>query len=91
LYIVNLLITLDLPYVQSLKGRRKIINSIKDRLSRLNISILDISSEYPKEAAIAIAFLALSEEDIQKRVQNIEKILDRHFSDIEYSISYEVL
>ncbi len=91
MYIVNLLITLDLPYVQSLKGRRKIINSIKDRLSRLNISILDISSEYPKEAAIAIAFLALSEEDIQKRVQNIEKILDRHFSDIEYSISYEVL
>ncbi len=91
MHIVNLLITLDLPYVESLKGRRKILNSIKERLSKLNISILDISSEYPKEAEIAIVFLALSEEDIQKRLQNIEKILDRYFSDIEYSISYEIL
>ncbi|WP_187648332.1 DUF503 family protein [Nitrosophilus labii] len=91
MHIVNLLITLDLPYVESLKGRRKILNSIKERLSKLNISTLDISSEYPKEAEIAIVFLALSEEDIQKRLQNIEKILDRYFSDIEYSISYEIL
>ena len=91
MHLVNLLITIDLPYVQSLKGRRKIINSIKDRLSKMNLSVLDISSEYPKEAEIAIAFLTLSENDIQKKIQSIEKILDRYFSDINYEISYEIL
>ncbi|WP_281951080.1 DUF503 family protein [Nitrosophilus kaiyonis] len=91
MHIVNLLITLDLPYVKSKKGRRKIINSIKERLSKHNLSILDISSEYPKEAEIAIAFLSLSEIDAKKKIQTIEKILDRYFSDVEYSISYEIL
>ncbi|WP_200763890.1 DUF503 family protein [Nitrosophilus alvini] len=89
--IVNLLITLDFPYIQSLKGRRKILNSIKERLSKLNVSILDISSEYPKEGELAVVFLSLGEEYTHKKIQNIEKILNRYFSDIEYSISYEIL
>ena len=89
--IANILLTIDLPYIQSLKGRRKIINSIKDRLSKLNLSILDISSQYPKEAQIAIVFLAFTKTDIQKKIQSIQKILDRYFADIEYEISYEIL
>ena len=86
-----MLITIDLPYVQTLKGRRKILNSIKDRLSKHNLSIVDISGEYSKEAQLAILFWALKESDIQKKIQNIEKILDRYFSDNEYDINYEVL
>jgi len=91
MHIVNILISFDLPYVQTLKGRRKILNSIKDRLSKLNISLLDISSEYPKEAELAIVFLAFTDKDIQKKLQNIKKVLDRYFSDIDYTISYELI
>ena len=91
MYIVNLLITIELPFVEGKKGRRKITSSIKERLSKLNLSILDISDEYPKEAQIAISFLSLTHKDIQKKIQNIEKILNKYFSYITYSISYEIL
>ncbi len=89
--IVYFLLTLDLPYVQSLKGRRKIVSSIKERLKNRNISILDASGEYPKEAQIAGVFLATSKTDIQKKLQSIEKILERYFSDIHYTLSYDII
>ncbi len=86
-----MLITIDLPYIHSLKGRRKILNSIKDRLSKYNISIADFSGEYSKEAQIGLLFWAKDNSVFQKKIQNIEKVLDRFFSEIEYDISYEVL
>jgi len=55
--IVSLIVDFELPFVFSLKERRKIVNSIKDKLKKFNVSILDISNEYPKEASIAYCFL----------------------------------
>ena len=89
--LVNMQIIIDLPYASSLKGRRKIVHSIKEKLTKYNISILDLSSEYIKEAELAIAFLALSQKDIAKKIKTIEKILDNFISEIEYTINYEVL
>jgi uncharacterized protein YlxP (DUF503 family) len=89
--IVNALLELSLPYVQSLKGRRKIVASIKERLKNKNISLLDASGEYPKEAQIALCFLSPNEAEAQKKLQSIEKILERYFSDIEYRLSYEII
>ena len=91
MYLVNMQINIELLYVESKKGRRKIIHSIKDKLSRYNLSILDISSEYSKEATLAIAFLALSQSAIAKKIYSIEQILDKYLSEIEYEIDYEVL
>ncbi len=51
--IVNIIADFELPFAFSLKDRRKIINSIKSRLKKFNVSMLDISGEYPKEASIA--------------------------------------
>ena len=89
--IVHALLELSLPYVQSLKGRRKIVASIKDRLKNKNISLLDVSTEYPKEAQIALCFLSPNEAEAQKKLQTIEKVMERYFSDIEYHLSYELL
>ena len=49
--IVNLIADFELPFVFSLKERRKILNSIKEKLKKFNVSVLDISGEYPKEAS----------------------------------------
>ncbi len=89
--IVNALIELNLPYVDSLKGRRKIVTSIKDRLKNRNISIMDISGEYPKEALLALCFLSSNEPQAQKKLQSIEAIMQRHYPEISYSLSYELL
>ena len=84
-------IDITLPYVSSLKGRRKIIHSIKERLRKLNCSILDISREYAKEAALAIALLAHDKKEFFKKLQIIEDILEDFIGEIEYSIDYEII
>ena len=81
----------DLPFVSSKKGRRAIINSIKDRLSRLNCSILDISGEYPKEAEIAISFLTQDELSAISKIEKIETILETKFPEIETTLTYDFI
>ncbi|HIQ51341.1 MAG TPA: DUF503 domain-containing protein [Nautiliaceae bacterium] len=89
--IVNLTIDFALPFVFSLKERRKVINSIKDKLKKFNISILDISGEYPKEASMAIAFLAHNEKQAGKIKKSIEDFLFRNFPEIEFIFDYEII
>jgi len=80
---------LELPFVASKKGRRAIVNAIKDRIGTLNCSILDISGEYPKEAEIAIAFLSSNEQHAKQKIEKIETILETKFPEIEIELTYE--
>jgi uncharacterized protein YlxP (DUF503 family) len=89
--IVNMAVDFELPFVFSLKERRKIINSIKDKLKKFNISILDISGEYPKEASLAIAFLAHNEKQAAEIKRKIEDFLFRNFPEIEFIIDEEYI
>ena len=89
--IVNLIIDFELLFVFSLKERRKIVNSIKDKLKKFNISILDISGEYPKEASIAIAFLAHNEKQAGEIKKKIEGFLFKNFPEIEFMFDYEII
>jgi uncharacterized protein YlxP (DUF503 family) len=89
--IAHLFITLDLPYIHSLKGRRKIVSSLKERLKKKNLSILDVSSEYVKEANLEICFLSSSKAIAHKKIIAIEEIIERYYSDIEYNITYEFI
>ena len=88
--IVNAYIDIALPHVVSLKGRRAVLNGIKERLKRENLSQLDISGEYPKEATIAVIALVPDETKAEQLIQRIESMLERHFPEAEFAISYEV-
>ncbi len=83
-------IRVDLPTAESKKGRRAILNSLKERLSKMNCSVLDISGEYPKEALIAIAFLSTDEQRAKQKIEKIEKMFELRFPEIEMEISYEL-
>ncbi len=89
--VLNAFIEMNLPYAVSLKGRRKVLNSIKDKLKKYNLSILDISGEYPKNATLAIIFLTHDEKSALKKLQNIESLLESSFADVEFEVSYEVV
>ncbi len=89
--IVNLLIEFSLPFVNGLKGRRAVLNSIKEKLKKFNLSVLDISGEYPKEAALAVVFAAFDEKYAHKIIQKIEETLFRNFPEYSFEISYEML
>jgi len=88
--ILNGYIDMQLPFVSGLKGRRAILNSVKEKLKKFNLSLLDISGEYPKEATIAIIFLAPDEKHALQQIEKIERTLESAFVDVTFDISYEI-
>ena len=89
--IVNLIADFELPFVFSLKERRKIVNSIKDKLKKFNVSVLDISGEYPKEASIAIVFAAHNEKLAGEIQRKTEEFLYKNFPEIEFYFDSEII
>ncbi len=87
----NVYIRIDLPQVHSLKGRRSVLNRIKDALKKMNVSVLDISSEYPKEAELAIVYAAANEKLCAQVLQMIESLLEQRFAELECEIDFEML
>ncbi len=88
--ILNGYIDIQLPYAESLKGRRAILNAIKEKLKKFNLSQLDLSGEYPKEATIAIIFLAPDSVKAEQQIAKIESVLESAFPETEFEISYEM-
>lgn len=89
----NTLLTINfqIQNPNGLKGRRKIVNSLKDKLkNRFNISILDISSEYPKEATLALSFLNFSEREAKENVDKIDEFLNSNFPEFEFYLDVEI-
>jgi len=89
--IVNMIADFELPFVFSLKERRKIVNSVKDRLKKFNVSVLDISGEYPKEASIAVVFAVHNEKLAGEIQRKIEEFLYKTFPEIEFYFDVEVI
>jgi len=80
---------LELPDAHSLKGRRSITNSVKERLKAFNVSVMDLSGEYPKEADIAFVFLSPDARSAAQYREKIEQTLERNFSEFSYDLEYE--
>ncbi|BBG66062.1 hypothetical protein NNO_1359 [Hydrogenimonas sp.] len=65
------------------------LNSIKERLSDMNCSVLDISGEYPKEATIAISFLSPDDRQAKRKIEKIETMLESRFPELQTELDYE--
>ena len=87
----NVLIQIDLPYVESLKGRRSVLNGIKDILKKLNVSVLDVSSEYAKEAELAVVYAAANEKFCYQVFQTIEGLLEKRYPELQCDAELEML
>ena len=84
-------IHLELPEVHSLKGRRSVLGSMKEKLGNFNVSVLDISGEYTRKADLAFAFLSHDSRLAAQYREKIEHMLERNFSQYWYEIEYEEL
>ena len=87
--ICSCILHLELPYVQSLKGRRSVTNSMKEKLKAFNLSVMDISGEYAKEADIAFVFLSPNSLKSAQYREKIEQMLERNFSEYHFEMDYE--
>jgi len=80
---------IELPEAHSLKGRRQVLNSLKDRLKAFNLTVLDLSGSYPKEAEIALAWLAHDARQSARIRQSIEDLLQRRFPEYLWELEVE--
>ena len=84
-------IELNIPFVNSKKERRAIVNHIVDKMKRSNISVIDNSGEYSHEALIAFTFVRSDNINTNKTIEKIENILFEKISDECFEISYETI
>jgi len=87
----NVIIHLDLPEAESLKGRRAVTNSLKEKLKSFNVSVLDVSGEYAKEADIAFVFLSPNAMTSAQYRNKIEQMIERNFGEYLFELEYEEL
>ena len=80
---------MELPEVHSLKGRRAVLNSLKEKLKKFNVSLLDISGEYAKEADISFVFLSHNAKGAAQYREQIESMLEKNYSEYIYELEYE--
>ena len=89
--ISNCALHLDLYDVVSLKGRRSVLNKLKEKLKTFNVSIMDISPEYPKEADIAFVFLSPDRLEAARYREKIENALMSLFPEYTIELDHEEL
>ncbi len=89
--ICNCTLHLDLYDVSSLKGRRSVLNKFKEKLKTFNVSVMDMSGEYAREADIAFVFLSPSLLESARYREKIENALMRLFPEYAIEIEYEEL
>ena len=86
-----LTVEFELPGVDGLKGRRKTLNSLKESLKRMNLSVIDTSGEYPGEASLEVALVAHTDGMAVERSREIERFLASRFPEYEFNVSMEIL
>ncbi|MEA3374238.1 MAG: DUF503 family protein [Campylobacterota bacterium] len=89
--ICSCILHLDLYDVHSLKGRRSVLNRLKEKLKTFNVSIMDISGEYPKEAEMAFLFLSPDRLEAARYREKIENSLLRLFPEYTIELDFEEL
>jgi hypothetical protein len=89
--ICNCSVHLDLYDVVSLKGRRSVLNRFKEKLKTFNVSVMDISGEYAREADIAFVFLSPDRLEAARYREKIENALVSLFPEYTIEIEYEEL
>lgn len=88
--ISNCIIHIELPQIHSLKGRRAVTNSMKEKLKAFNVSVIDLSGEYAKEADIGFVFVSPNSLKSAQYREKIDSMLERNFSEYLYEIECEM-
>ncbi|NLB88955.1 MAG: DUF503 domain-containing protein [Syntrophomonadaceae bacterium] len=87
-------IEIFMPYSNSLKAKRKIVNSLVDRLrKRVNLSISEVDyHDLWQRSLIGFAIVNSNQKELEKYVTYINDTLFNYFSDIEITaFDYDII
>jgi len=84
---------LQIPTSRSLKEKRKVIRSLKDRLAaRFNISVAEIGDQdIHQRSQIGVSFVAIDGKSALSTMQKLKKFIHSHPGAIVLGIEDEVL
>ncbi len=88
-------VSLHIPMAQSLKDKRRVVRSLKDRLfARFNVSVAEVGDQdLHQRATIGICFVSLDSKRADAKIQKLENFLENHpgavVLDIERDIMHE--
>jgi uncharacterized protein len=84
---------ISIPEARSLKDKRSVIRSLKDRgLNKMNVSIAEVGRQDEwRFADMAFVTVAATSEIVQKRISNIERFLRSNPYYVVTSIQTEIM
>lgn len=72
----NVRLELDLPFASSLKDKRQTVRSLRDRLRRKNVSIVESGNQdYWQRATLELAIAAVSRGAAEERREEVRRML----------------
>lgn len=78
--VVGLLtLELHLPEARSLKAKRTVVRSVKDRLRRLNVSAAEVNhQDLWQRCRLAVAAVGSSQHAVERALEDVVEDLERH-------------
>ena len=84
---------LHIPYSNSLKEKRMVIRSVKEKLkSKFNVSVSEVGDQNLWQSAqIAVVMVAPDQKQVEKVMQNVINFVEVNFPDLHINIYREII
>ncbi len=82
-----------IPYANSLKSKRMVVKSVKEKLrSKFNVSVAEIGGQDKWQTAqIAVVTVAQEKHQVEKSLQNIVNFVETNYPDIHINVFKEII
>jgi len=84
---------LHIPYSNSLKEKRMVVRSVKEKLkSKFNVSVSEVGGQdLWQSAQIAVVTVAPDQKQVEKVIQNVINFVEINFPDLHINIYREII
>jgi len=89
----NLVLDFYIPYANSLKSKRMVVRSVKEKLkSKFNVSVAEVGNQdLWQNAQIAVVLVAPDKNQVEKSLQSIVKFIESNYPDLHINIYKEII
>jgi len=93
MFIGSVVFDLHIPYANSLKSKRMVVKSFKEKLrSKFNVSVAEIGGQDTWQTAqIAVVTVAQDQHQVEKSIQSIVNFVEVNYPDIHINVFKEII